>query len=291
MTKKDDKKPSEKEVYRLWWEYLKRSNNFQAYCDVVRKYMRYEYKKKGKKYLTKNIPLTFSQVSRIQKKVIQQFYEKSIAIEKQNNFKILLCTECMERNWLTFGDVFDSSFDDWWTTQETQDFSVPLVVLNEPGALAKLSHFVKECKRIKKEKGKNPTPEEVIEILIDQENEYLFIAVPMVGKMTMNDISKKIGEVRAKWKNDDKFVLSDQYFKRYFMPVSRIRFDELQRYLKVYDLKKQGLKIKEIIYELDPSKRCNDGDTQRIYRSFLQKAKKVIKNVEYGFFPEVPPDK
>lgn len=291
MTKKDDKQPSEKEVYRLWWEYLKRSNNFQVYCDVVRKYMRYEYKKKGKKYLIKNVRLILSQVSRIENEIIRQFYETSISIEEKKYFEILLCAECMERNWLTFGDVFVDSFDDWWESQERQDFSVPLVVLNEPGALAKLPYFLKECKRIKIERGKNPTPEEVIEILIEEENEYLFIAVPMVGKMTMNDISKKIGEVRARWKNDDKFLMSDQSFKRYFMPVSRIRFDELQRYLKVYDLKQQGLKIKEIIYELDPSKRCNDGDTQRIYRSFLQKAKKIIKNVEFGFFPEVPPDR
>ena len=31
--RKNDNKPPEKEIYRLWWEYLKRSERYKFFCD------------------------------------------------------------------------------------------------------------------------------------------------------------------------------------------------------------------------------------------------------------------
>jgi hypothetical protein len=76
--------------------------------------------------------------------------------------------------------------------------------------------------------------------------------------------------------------------RRFVKPVGRVRFDEMKRYLRVYDLWKQGLKMKEIIAKIDPERRGDDADVLRSFRNDLQKAKKIISNVESGSFPEEP---
>lgn len=286
MTKKSEKKQSEKEVYRLWWEFLKRSEKYKFYCDAVRKFMTDVHKKKSEKYLIKNVRFILSQVSQKENEVFRQRF---FPMDEKYNYETLEYLEYMEHNWMTFGDIFVGLFDDWWKVQETKDFSLPMVVLNDPDAVKALPWFAKECKLLKKRRKKFPNPKEIIDIITESEYEYLFIAVPMVGSMTMETISKKIAVARAAWEKDHSSYY-DFVFKRFIMPVGRVRFDELKRYLRVYDLKQQGLNIKEIINEVDPFKRCNDGDVQRVFRSDLQKAKKIIGNVESGCFPEKPPD-
>lgn len=284
----DERKISEKEVYRLWWDYLERSDKYKVYCDSVRKVICDVRKKKGKEYLIKNMRHILSKESRKENKFIRQLFESGLPMEERGIIAAVIVKD-MERNWLSFGDIYVGSFDDWWKEQEKINFSVPMIVLNDLNAHKKFPYFLEECELIKKERGKNPEPKEIIKILTEEENNYLFIAIPMVGKITMDDISKKIADVRAKWKKDDKFISSNFYFRRFYMPVSRVRFDELKRYLGIYDRKQMGLSIKQIIAEIDPYKRCNDVDVQRVFRSDLRKAKKIISNVESGFFPEIPP--
>jgi hypothetical protein len=65
-----------------------------------------------------------------------------------------------------------------------------------------------------------------------------------------------------------------------------VRFDEVKRYLRIYDLRKGGKKWSEIA--TDPEVYPN-----KIYNNILRialineekKARKVIKNVERGQFP------
>lgn len=108
----------------------------------------------------------------------------------------------------------------------------------------------------------------------------------MVGDVTVNDILKEIADIRKKWVQE--FDIEDYHFRRFNIPVSRVRFDELKRYLTVYDLHEQGFKMKDIIAKINPGQK---GDNANVLRSFymdLQKAKRVIKNVEFGSFPELP---
>lgn len=68
-------------------------------------------------------------------------------------------------------------------------------------------------------------------------------------------------------------------------PTTRIRLDELTRYLQIYDLWKQGHKMKEIVATIDPNNISDDAHVLRAFRRDLSKAKKIIKNVEQGHFP------
>jgi hypothetical protein len=74
--------------------------------------------------------------------------------------------------------------------------------------------------------------------------------------------------------------------------LPRIR-EELDTYLKVYDLMESGHTIDEVILKLGskPERQTvrEDGekieDIRRNYRRYYQKAKKVIANIEKGEFP------
>ena len=72
--------------------------------------------------------------------------------------------------------------------------------------------------------------------------------------------------------------------KTYFKEVGRIRYDELQRYLKIYDLKKTGMKWPDIFKKTYPNKEWNELNRRSI-RTEYDKAKKIVKNVENGNFP------
>jgi hypothetical protein len=68
-------------------------------------------------------------------------------------------------------------------------------------------------------------------------------------------------------------------------PTGSIRVDELKRYLQSYDLKLKGYKNREIASKtfkgLDP----NDEDTKSRVKRDNRYAKRILKNVDYGFFP------
>lgn len=64
-----------------------------------------------------------------------------------------------------------------------------------------------------------------------------------------------------------------------------IRYDELKRYLKVYDLIKSGKKMKEVIEIISPEQRGDNANVLRAFRRDLTKAKSIIINAEHNVFP------
>ena len=255
----------------MWWEYLKRSEKYRIFCEIYPKAIGFARKKGG------------SHSS--YEKAIKELYSAAVSLNRKEwMFNSLV--ENMEDNIDSFGDVFKNSFEDWWKTKSTSKGSLPYIVLNDQNALKMLPHFTKKCDSRKKSGERFPYPEEIIKLLTEEEFEYIFLAVPMVGRVTVEEISQEIAAIRTKWK--DEFDVADYRFKRFTMPVSRVRFDELKRYLQIYDLKQEGMKMKDIVAKVDPSRKGNNADVLRAFRSDLQKAKKVIESVEYGCFPDMP---
>lgn len=266
MPKKNENNISEKEVYRLWIEYLKRSEKYKTYCEHIHKVLRKENKKRK----------TSGKSDALDKSI------KTTVALKLNKLEF----DYMQRNYEFFGDIFVESFDDWWETHKTSKNTLPVIVLNDPNACKVLPFFAKEFKKLQKTKKRPLTPEETLKILTESEYEFIFLAVPMVGGVTMDYISKQIADIRKKWAKE--FEVEDFYYRRFNMPVSRVRYDEMKRYLQVYDYWKDGMKIKEIIAKINPNRDVNDADVIRSCRMDLQKAKKIICNVESGSFPEEP---
>lgn len=268
--KQDERKPSEKEVYRLWWEYLKRSEKYKAYCSLVPQAVKIAKKKKGGSWQIIIVSLIKSKFSFGDDVLFDVFIE-----------------EYAPKIWKRFGDIFNNSFDDWWKKINLDYYKLPVIVLNDPNNACKaLPFFAEEFRNRKKRKNIYPSPEEALKILAKSEYEFIFLAVPMVGKVTIEDISKQIADIRKKWKNE--FATRDFYFRRFRMPVSRVRLDEMKRYLRVYDLKQQGKTMKEIIAEIDPDRRGEEANVLRSFRNDLRKAKDIVSSVEGGSFPEEP---
>lgn len=272
MKKKDERSFPEKEVYQLWWEYLKRSENYKDYCDI-------------------KTPI------RIIKRQDGKYSKYTVAVKNPKTKKLLpievsheefLFVWNMERNWDTFGNIFKTSFDDWWKKRKIPNKELPVIVLNDPDVCTKLPLFMEQYNDLKRSKAKYPSPKQILEQLTKSEYDYIFLAVPMVGSATMEEISKQIASIRMEYKKQPFFRLADYMFKRFTMPISRVRFDELKRYLRVYDLKQTGLTMKKIIAEIDPARKGFDADIVRSFRSDLQKARNLIDNAEKGLFPEEP---
>ena len=72
-------------------------------------------------------------------------------------------------------------------------------------------------------------------------------------------------------------------------PTGNIRIDELERYLKAYDLKIMGKTNKKVANIIYPEYDLLDADLNatalRYVSRDLSKARKILKNVEIGYFP------
>lgn len=268
MTKKDENKIYEKEVYRLWWEYLKRSDKYKSYCEYLPRAVEKIKKKK----------ITYGDINKL---FISAHSKKYADVVEQSFY-----TDWMAENYDFFGDVFKNSFDNWWDKRDIFRNKLSIIVLNDPKACKILLSFAQDIRNRQKNKNKLPSPEKTLKILTESEKKYIFLALPMVGDMIVHDISKEIADIRKKWAEE--FDIEDYHFRRFSMPVSRVRFDELKRYLRVYDYHKEGLKMKEIIAKIDPNRSADNANVLRSFYMDLKKAKRVIKNVEFGSFPELP---
>lgn len=244
---------NEKEYYRLWWEYLKRSDSYQRFCNWFR-----ERKKDP------NFPLP------------EEFKKtKNGVAHFVAHYRSFVSADC--------GDF---TFEDWWkwkkeAIEKDKDWRRKNLVHDFCTFIEKDIHsFINDFKR---ENGREPTLLEYRDSFKDfQKNSalnthYLIIEIMFDKPKELLRELEKILKEKIKTKSN----------KRYF--------DELRRYLAVYDLWKEtdekGKKLftmKAIIKKLgDKSQKAKAGDinVQRAFRSDLAKAKKIIKNVESGIFP------
>lgn len=282
MAKKDENKPSDKEVYELWWEYLKRSELYKTFLDLI--------PKATKKVNNQDV---------IDLNVMDELFRSKYPVDKDifmANARISVSVAYMGQYFENFGDIFNNSFDDWWKKRSRVNQSLPVIVLNDGEASKSFPQFAEMLEQKQKEKKKALSSQETLAALTESNPNYIFLAVPMVGGVTIEDISKQIVEIRSKWK--EHFDIEDFNYRRFKMPVSRVRLDEMKRYLQLYDkvnnLKEAGLKMKDIIIEVSSESLGNATSLdsydaiRRVFYSDLQKAKKIIRNVECGSFPEEP---
>ena len=290
MTKKDENNSSEKEVYELWWEYLKRSELYKVVCQLIPEAI---YKENNQTFVSfDKLEELLESKFKVDDDMITDEGNREVGISKiqlnQSFYNVMV--GYMEEYLGFFGDIFNNSFDDWWDKKRKEKIKQPLQVIdfsdpNDTNAYKMINSYVKslsnyrnELKKHLKGTGEKPTP------FSEEPNRYLYLAIPMVGGVTMEEISKQIADIRKIRKKD--FEIDDFYYRRFDMPVSRVRLKEMKHYLEVYDRWKKGMKMKDIISEMAPDRYGEN--ILRSFRSDLQKAKKIIQNVECGSFPEEP---
>lgn len=253
-----------KEVYGLWWEYLKRSAAYQKFCTLMSK-------------LRKNDNEDYFEVY----ERVEQMFMSCAKTRKQKDEKYHGCYSLL-RSWEKYGDVFNNSFHDWWEQNKNARRKKPVIDISEPNSECVPMHMIVSSKTPLKKKSDIITVD-FMRNYLSQDVEYFYVAVPIFGNVTINEIADQISRMRKKHQEKEKASTWNEYRKGHSEPVGRVRIDELKRYLKVYDLKVEGKKIKEIVTLMGKDEKDVD-ETRRIY-SDLSKANKIILNVQNGIFP------
>lgn len=184
-------------------------------------------------------------------------------------------------NYSIFGDIYSrplesilSGLEDWNT------FFSPIYdygeLISDDIDLC-VDHFMKEYNR-------EPAIEELKTFLISRLSDpnKLFLRIDITGG-TIEEISDAF--VKRLMIYPKETVSKERHKKLFLSPSTRIREDELRRYLIVYDLDRQGLLMREIISQIAPDKDKSDVDVQRAFYRDISNAEKIIENVEKGEFP------
>ena len=244
-----------KEAYRLWWKYLKRSEMYKDYCELKR--------------------------TRETSSPLYQLY-------KDDDQKIA----ALELNYTVLGDVHRVSFEEWWgrLSDHMQYFQ------GSPEPIWDYKEFVEgdmdDCiQSFQKENGREPSLLEFKQYFplwmatLSPATLRLFVDVTAAPtKSIKGTFAKVLKEARG----DSKLKAFEKIRKRFLKPSERLHLDELGLYLRAYDLRKEGLKIEEIIKKIgNKSQRDNyrDEGVKRSFYRYLKKAEKIIANAELGYFP------
>ena len=155
---------------------------------------------------------------------------------------------------------------------------------NLNGNIDILSYFAENL--FKKTTGKDPSVEDFKKSLefVFENDPRLFISItdPSQNKeIILERVSQLIDENRNKSKEE----LSGRYEKETFTPSGKLHLDDLQKYLAAFDLQKKGKSIDDIGKIMEVSPAALPSSIQRSVSRYLQRAKKIISNVEQGFFP------
>jgi hypothetical protein len=251
----------EKDIIKLWWEYLKRSERYREFC----------------KWWNQK--------------------EKSPLPDSLNKYH-----QGLWNTYMNFGDVHSQSFEEWWRSE----LDNPLPVLIKPyyaefgkNMIDYRSVIEKDIYKIhrkfKKKLGREPNIKELIHNLKlymafwKRERLYLLVEFQHASKI---EIVEEFHDFLSDRKKDPTVKEASKSIRGSKGITTIIKkpttTDELERYLRAYDYRKDGRNYSEIAKEMWEISNDDDDyseDTERIVKRDLQKAKKIISNVEYGYFP------
>jgi len=241
----------QKKTFKLWIEFLRRSKDYKAFCEWYRNRSKMRRNKK--------------------------FMASSPYWLKQG------------LNFPMFGDIHDPnySFEKWWNDFEKQQAKIekrhkPIIsgleLIEQCDALV---HFFKTLK------CREPTVNEVKHLWLTDDGGSCIMKVNISGN-SPEELRQQFKRLILAKKREPIVKEEDRTIKRHWKPsTGYIRFDELERYLSVYDKFSDGMSVNEIADSDDYYKIHNaDWMTKKreIYMD-IEKAERIIKNVEAGNFP------
>ena len=215
-----------KEYYRLWWEYLRRSDRYKEYC------------------------LKFG--------TTEQYYHPDLDFTFNEN-----------------GDVHRPPLDDFEQWYQFKKIQIEIEGHQKKTAQVKYldefiqARFQETVTHLSEKLGREPTIREFQEYFFDDleiTDTEKFVVTPGLFD-TGKDIIDKVRE----------------WLKGRTIRKPTTRYDDLEKYLQIYDLKQQGQTVKEIVKERDLP---GDAHTnEREYQRYIEKAREIIRNTEKNIFP------
>ena len=302
LDKMSEQLETKKDVYQIWREYLKRSELYKKGCDWV-------------KTLPHNPATKLSDFEYMDnlggvkaREVIGEFMREvrnPFAIDKDS----AICTtkkaikQMLMQYYCFFGDVYSESFDFFWQRAiailiELNIFDIfrenstpavfPIKGMIDKEILTEIKETV--ISKLKRE----PTLDEFIDLVeaAFDESEAGLMLVAVVLSRPLYDIQTDIKEIVKEERKKQGISVTRSYYNNCLptQPVENIDVKSHQRYLEVYDLKiVKAKKLKEVVLhfhpEMNPEIDIDWSSTERMYKADLQKARRILKNVEDGQFP------
>ncbi len=281
-------KPSRKEIYRLWWEYLRRSDfarNFQAWAKEKRFNPRKELKFNWDLFPEKcQTTLTKNGKAVAKRALYRYFWELILSTGDEGSF---------EKWWDSFRKQIDRSSSPDWVSVDAY-----LNWIDDD--------FDRVISVFKKLKKREPSLEEFRERFIDDLllNPRFLVSVHITNGESIEALGKKFMNLLRKIRIDNpSFKVWYQWQVRELYPTKPFRFNNVRRYLEVYKLRKeQNKKWSEILHILYPEIERDISDEslssrqadrimkrkdslERALHIDLSNATKIIKNIEKGTFP------
>lgn len=306
------KEKNESKIYRLWWEYLKRNDKYKEFCDFIR-----ERKKKCSEKRCFGLRLkheTFQEILEffvVSEYIIPVKNNACLKDKKQPDNLVYLdeifseikafvgANKRIAKNYLIFGDVHTDSFELWLNTYKKQlegklgkgvEFYNPKKDIDLITAILKDSY---ECE---------PSLDAIHGCFIASwdgswksiRKSYICLNIDLSVANTTENLLKQIGKIikEKRCAPDMRLLKANsnlQPSSNTKIKDNYVRLDELARYLQVFDLHTgyggEKLKMPDIIKRVKPKANNKDVNVQRAFYLDLERAKKIIKNVELGVFP------
>lgn len=243
---KDQTIIDDEQIYELWIEYLRRSEDYKILCEYVNK---------------------------------NGFLSLGATPESLKGKEFLPVT------YLFFGDIYKQSFKETFSKISTwlETFSsLSSSVENYSNLIeSDVEQLISNLKRTNK---REPNIYELKNVIVQfiKNSSTLYLKVEL-SNTTMKNIKKRITEILKERKKIIKTIPS-------LMPNQNIRLEELERYLRIFDYRKDGLDYDKIL-SIEPHRKTTKNHenaedyAKRAFKRDLQYAKKIIKNVEKGLFP------
>lgn len=237
-----------KEIYRLWWEYFKRSRNY------------------SEEQLT--VKLSIADFRR-------EWWAGNRTDEVESFFQ-----PPFEEWWEQKKDFMEALEQDKKCTGIAKNIYPPAIRLYREFIEEDIDSCIEVYKR---KKGKEPNFQEFKDSLKKWMTKRTLYSKPCIIVNLERETDELIKEFKGFIKKWKKYSL-----KRGILPKpssNKVYIKELEGYLRIYDSKeKEGLALREIAKKEFPRK-AFDEDIKRKLLLDCNKAKKIIKNVERGIFP------
>ena len=254
-----------KRTYKVWWDYLKLSIKYKDFYKLMSR----AKGKSGREHFD----------------ILASINNLEWARKDHPDFSD---PWDMTKSYFFFGNVYRQQFDTWWEKNKGV-FMRPVFEFSDPDALVFIELQLSDTYRYLRKYDKNYIPKLVdIVKMFTKDNDYFYFGIPKEG-MNANDISKEITRIKDKLKKQPASSKINDPF-RHPMPIGKAHLVELEKYLEIYQKRlKKGLSITDIIIEKEGvTIREKKGELQHLqseYSDYVEKARRIIKNVEKGCFP------
>ena len=259
---------NEKDIYHLWWEYLKRSDDYMAFCAWHRE-----------RAVDGNVPLP------------KQFRKVEGGIQN-HPFTFIFSM---------FSDIHSEtyrgrpySFEVWWQRQ------APILDMMKANGNSqvirdyseKVTSDIQSCvETLKNQEGRKLSFKDFKGFFAkNMKNSFppkLYLEINLT-RDEIGPLIRQINEMILEKKNDPRIIYWQRFMDRTNWPNNKITFITLKRYLLIYDLDKAGMKMGAIVKKIGTKaqrENYNDENIHAAFREELAKARTIIKNVEGGTFP------